>query len=124
MHSFYHKAHQTAARYKSEDKSEFEIVGLTPQFTPVIPAPYVSESTVKIGLELVETHEVKRNGTIFVVGEIIEVILPRNAVLTDGLIDLGVTATITASGLDTYYPTRQIARLSHANPDQDLSIIG
>jgi flavin reductase (DIM6/NTAB) family NADH-FMN oxidoreductase RutF len=122
--TFYHKAHQTAARYKAEDKSEFDIVGLTPHFTDALKAPYVMESTVKIGLELRETHEIRSNGTIFVVGEIIEVILPERAILTDGLIDLGITGTITASGLDTYYTTRKIARLSYANPSRDLNIIG
>jgi flavin reductase (DIM6/NTAB) family NADH-FMN oxidoreductase RutF len=122
--TFYHKAHQTAARYTHEDKSEFDIVGLTPQHTDALTAPYVKESPVRIGLELAEHHEIKSNGTIFVVGRIIEVMLPRNAVLSDGLIDLGITGTVTSSGLDTYYTTRKIARLSHANPQQDLNIIG
>lgn len=122
--TIYHKAHQTAARYKKEEKSEFDIVGLTPHYSDALKAPYVGESTVKIGLELRETHEVKTNGTIFVVGEVIEVTLPKSAVLSDGLIDLGITATVTSSGLDTYYTTRKIARLSYANPNQDLNIIG
>lgn len=122
--TFYHKAHQTAARYSDEGLSEFGIVGLTPFFSSVIKAPYVGESPVKIGLELKEKHEVKTNGTIFLVGEIVEVILPKSAVLSDGFIDLGVTGTITSSGLDTYYTTRKIARLSHANPGSDLKIIG
>ena len=121
--TFYHKAHQTAARY-SDDKSEFEIVGLTPEYTDALEAPYVRESAVKIGMKLIETHNIETNGTVFVVGEIIEVMLPKNAVLSDGLIDLGVTGTVTSSGLDTYYTTRKIARLSFANPNEDLSIIG
>ncbi len=122
--AFYHKAHQTAARYKYEDKSEFEIVGLTPHFTETLKAPYVKESPVMIGMELEETHKIKSNGTIFVVGRVVEVMLPRSAVLSDGLIDLGSTGTVTSSGLDTYYTTRKIARLSYANPDKDLDIIG
>lgn len=122
--TFYHKAHQTAARYGYDDKSEFDIVGLTPFFSDSLKAPYVAESPVKIGLELRERQEIKSNNSIFIIGEIVEVILPEKAVLTDGLIDLGATATITSSGLDTYYTTRKIARLSFANPDSDLRIIG
>lgn len=122
--TFYHKAHQTAARYGKEEKSEFDIVGLTPYFSDRIDAPYVAESPVKIGLEFREKHEIKSNNTIFLVGEVVEIILPERSLLSDGLIDLGVTATITSSGLDTYYTTRKIARLSFANPDSDLSIIG
>lgn len=122
--AFYHKAHQTAARYTHEDKNEFEIVGLTPKYTDAVNAPYVAESVVNIGLELRESHEIKANGTIFVVGEVVEVIMPQKALLSDGLVDLGATATVTISGLDTYYTTRKLARLSYANPMKDLSIIG
>lgn len=122
--TFYHKAHQTAARYKQEDRSEFDIVGLTPSYTDALKAPYVKESSLKIGLLYKESHEIKSNGTVFIVGEITEVILPRSAVLSDGLIDLGITGTITSSGLDVYYTTRKIARLSYANPGKDLQIIG
>lgn len=122
--TFYHKAHQTAARYKEEDRSEFEIVGLNPLYSDVLKAPYVKESSLKIGLEYRESHEIKSNGTVFIVGQIKEVILPRSAVLSDGLIDLGITATVTSSGLDVYYTTQKIARLSYANPGKDLRIIG
>lgn len=122
--TFYHKAHQTAARYSYDDKSEFDIVGLNPHYSDAVKAPYVSESPLKIGLEFRERQDIQSNGTVLIVGEVTEVILPRNAVLSDGLIDLGITATITSSGLDTYFTTRKIARLSYANPDSDLSIIG
>lgn len=122
--TFYHKAHQTAARYGTEEKSEFDIVGLTPYYSEALKAPYVSESPVKIGLELREQQKIKSNNTVFVVGEVVEIFLPKKALLSDGLIDLGATTTITSSGLDTYYTTRKIARLSYANPNEDLSIIG
>lgn len=122
--NFYNKAHQTAARYKYEDKSEFDIVGLKQHFSNTLPAPYVEESPVKIGLKLKEYMKIKSNGTVFIVGEVIEVIAVRNSVLSDGMIDMGVTETITSSGLDTYYKTNKIARLSFANPDKDLDIIG
>lgn len=122
--SFYHKAHQTAARYSQEDKSEFDIVGLTPYYSSGIEAPYVAESMIKYGLKLTEKHEIKSNGSIFIVGEVIEVILPKKIVLSDGFIDIGAAATITSSGIDTYYTTRKIARLSYAQPENDLTIIG
>lgn len=120
---FFTRAHQTAARYYY-NQSEFDVVGLTPLYTDVLKAPYVEESPVKIGLELKEEHTIKSNSTIFIVGEVVEVMLPEKAVLADGLIDLGVTGTITSSGLDTYYTTQKLARLSYAKPDQDLNVIG
>ena len=122
--TFYHKAHQTAARYSQDDKSEFDIVGLTPYYSKAIIAPYVTESIVKFGVKMTEKHEIKGNGAVFIVGEVIEVILPKKFVLSDGFIDIGAAATITSSGLDTYYTTRKIARLSYAKPGNDLTIIG
>lgn len=124
IHSnFFTRAHQTAARY-FHDQSEFDVVGLNPFYSDSCPAPYVKESSVKIGLKIKEELIIKSNSTVFIVGEVIEVILPEKAVLTDGLIDLGVTGTITSSGLDTYYTTQKIARLSFAKPDKDLNVIG
>ncbi len=120
---FFNKAHQTAARY-FDKKSEFDIVGLKPWTSDHFKAPYVASSPVKIGLELREEYEVKANGSILIIGEVVEAIVLKNAILSDGLIDLGVTGTITGSGLDTYYSTTKIARLSFAKPDQDLDIIG
>ena len=120
---FFNKAHQTAARYHGK-KSEFEIVGLKQWYSEHFKAPFVHESPVKIGFELREEYTLKSNGAILIIGEIVEATVQQNAILSDGLVDLGVTGTITASGLDTYYTTRKIARLSFAKPDEDLDVIG
>lgn len=120
---FFSRAHQTAAKY-NDNQSEFDVVGLKHFFSDDFPAPYVHESSVKIGLQLVEEYTVKSNGTVLIIGEVVEVILPGKAILSDGLIDLGFTETITGSGLDTYYTTSKIARLSHPRIDKDLDIIG
>lgn len=123
LEDFYFKAHQTAAKYNS-DKSEFEAVGLKAEYSDALPAPYVKESAIKIGLRLAEEHTIESNGTIFLVGEIIETIVPSRCLLSDGLIDLAMAGTITTSGLDTYYRTQKIARLSAANPGKELNKIG
>ena len=109
------QAHQTSASYE-KDISEFDACGLTPEYTETIKAPYVKESKIKIGLKFVEENEVKFNGTIFIVGEIQEIILPDEVVLTDGFIDIEKAGTITISGLDSYHETKRIARLSYAKP--------
>ena len=71
--SFYFKAHQTAAGYSS-DKSEFAMVGLTPDYSEKFPAPYVKESAIKIGLKLAEDITLKSNGKVIIIGEVVEVI--------------------------------------------------
>ena len=109
------QAHQTSARYE-KDISEFDACGLTPEYTETIKAPYVKESKIKIGLKFLEEQEIKSNGTIFIVGEIVEIILPDDVTAKDGFIDIEKAGTIAISGLDSYHETKRIARLSYAKP--------
>jgi flavin reductase (DIM6/NTAB) family NADH-FMN oxidoreductase RutF len=113
--NIFKKAHQTSARYDKE-VSEFDECGLTPEYSETIKAPYVKESTIKIGLKFVEEQEIKFNGTIFIVGEILEVILPDDVVGGDGFVDIEKAETVAISGLDSYHETKRIARLSYAKP--------
>lgn len=108
-------AHQTSARY-DKDVSEFDECGLTPEYSDTIKAPYVKESKIKIGCRFVEEHDIKFNGTIFIVGEILEVILPDDIVGKDGFVDIEKAGTVDISGLDGYHETKRIARLSYAKP--------
>ncbi len=112
----YRKAHQTSARYPKM-VSEFEASKLTKEFTKILKAPYVKESKIKYGLEFVEKHELKINGTILIIGKVIEVIIPENCLLAHGAIDIEKAETITISGLDSYHTTKQLSRLSYAKTD-------
>ncbi len=118
LEDFVDKAHHTSARW---DISEFEACGLSPEHTPSLPAPYVKEAHVKIGLQLKERVAIATNDTILIVGEIVEVMLPAKALGQDGFVDLEIAGTLTCSGLDTYHKTQKIARFSYAKPDQPLS---
>ena len=109
------QAHQTSARYE-KDKSEFDACDLTAEYTKLIPAPYVKESKIKIGLKFVEEQKINSNNTIFIVGEILEVILTDNFILSDGYIDIEKAGAIAISGLDSYHETNKIARLAYAKP--------
>ena len=117
---FYQKAHQTSARYTG---SEFEACGLSPSYSTGHPAPYVGESLLKIGLKLEEEHRLAINGTILVIGRVVELQLPEDCVQADGFIDLEAIGSITCSGLDSYHKTERLARLSYAKPDRPLKVI-
>lgn len=110
-------AHQTSARYARE-VSEFSAVGLTAEYGSLHPAPYVAESQLKIGLALRDIKPIELNGTVMVIGEIIEVLLPDNALAEDGFVDLAQMDTVTIGGLDGYYRVEPLFRLSYAKPDQ------
>ena len=115
--AIYKQAHQTSARY-DKTISEFDATGLTPEFSKLLEAPYVRESQIKYGLEFVEKHELKINGTILIIGKVVEIIIPESCLLAHGAIDIEKAETIAISGLDSYHTTHQLARLTYAKPDK------
>jgi flavin reductase (DIM6/NTAB) family NADH-FMN oxidoreductase RutF len=114
----YDEAHQTSARYE-RDESEFEAVGLTPEDYHGFPAPFVEEAKLKIGLVVKEMHTIQANQTVLIVGEIVSLRVPEQAVSEDGFIDLESLNTVTISGLDSYHSTSLIKRLPYAKK-QDI----
>jgi len=120
--SIYKKAHQTSARYDS-DTSEFEAVGLTPEFKNGFHAPFVKESHIQLGIELKETIDITINKTTMVVGEIVQLYIPEDCLVEDGFVDIEKANSITCSGLDSYHKTMRLDRLSYAKPNNELTSI-
>ena len=120
--NIFNKAHQTSARYPKEE-SEFEAVGLTPEYKNECFAPFVKESNVQIEMEFKEKIDLKINGTTLIIGQIKSIHLPLKAIQEDGFIDLEQLNTITCTGLDSYHKTQRINRLSYAKPNQNLKMI-
>lgn len=115
--NIFRQAHQTSARYP-KNISEFEATQLSPEFINGFKAPFVKESHIKFGVEFAEKHELKINGTILVIGKIVEVMLPESSLKADGAIDIEAAETIAISGLDSYHSTGKLARLSYAKTDK------
>jgi flavin reductase (DIM6/NTAB) family NADH-FMN oxidoreductase RutF len=115
--TIYKQAHQTSARY-AKNVSEFDATGLTVELGQLMSAPYVKESHIKYGLELAEKHELKINGTLLVIGKVIEVIVPEDCLLPHGAIDIEKAETIAISGLDCYHSTHQLSRLTYAKTEK------
>ena len=109
------KAHQTSARYP-KIVSEFDAVGLDFEVINDFPAPFVKASTIKIGVQFKEKVPFAINGTIFVIGEIKQITLPKDVVQTDGFVDLVNAGTITNSGLDSYHVVLDGRRFPYAKP--------
>lgn len=111
--SFVERAHYTSAKFE-KDVSEFEKCGLTEEFTKDFAAPFVAESAIKIGLRFVEEIPIRLNGTILVIGEIKHLVLPENALLENGNVDLNTVNDVAVSGLDTYHRVEKIASFPSA----------
>ncbi len=120
--NFYQQAHQTSARYNS-DTSEFDATGLTPEYKTETIAPFVKESSIQISAEFIRKIEIVENGTLMLVAKMSSIFLPENCIEEDGFVDIEKAGTITCNGLDSYYSTKKIARLTYAKPNVSNSEI-
>ena len=111
--SIYERAHQTSAKYPAEI-SEFDAVALREFYSESMPAPYVEESLVRIGLRFRDRIDIAANGTILIVGEIIETYFPSTCLESDGFLDIRKAGTVTVAGLDAYHRAERVGRLSRA----------
>ncbi|MBP4137025.1 flavin reductase family protein [Flavobacterium geliluteum] len=120
--AIYQQAHQTSARYDS-DISEFDAVGLTPEYKNNFQAPFVKESHIQLGIEFREKIDITINNTTMVIGEIVQLYVPEDCLYEDGFIDIERANTITCSGLDSYHTTKRLDRLSYAKPNKEITSI-
>lgn len=110
---FYEKAHQCSAKYP-QGVSEFEAVGLTPEWKDGIRAPFVKESVIKFACEFVQKIDIVLNDTTIVIGRIIYLEALDDCLMEDGSIDLNASETVTCSGLDTYHLAQWLGKLTYA----------
>ncbi len=113
---WYRAAHQTAARYPAH-QSEFAATGLTEQYLTGFYPPFVQESKVHIGAQFRERVDIRHNGTVMIIAEIVHIALPQDALMPDGFVDLAATGSLTVSGLDSYHTATRLSRLAYAKPD-------
>ena len=103
---FIKNAHYTSGKF-SKEISEFQRCGLTEEYFKDFDAPFVKESTFKMGLRFKEKIDITLNNTILVIGEIIELSMP-DTVLENDDIDLQATSAVGISGLNSYYSLNKI----------------
>lgn len=111
------EAHQTSARYPSEE-SEFMHTGLTPILSEAVNAPYVKESNISLAMQVQDIQLIPINKTELVIGQVVEVFMADNYVCDDGYVDIESAKSVAISGLDAYHSTKNIDRLSYAKPDE------
>jgi flavin reductase (DIM6/NTAB) family NADH-FMN oxidoreductase RutF len=110
---FIRKAHYTSTKFP-EGVSEFEACQLTPEFKFDFQAPFVKESQVQLGMKFIESHLIKRNNTLMVVGEIVHLSVPDHAMDERGFIDLAKLKSTGIGGLNSYYAFRKIGHFPYA----------
>lgn len=111
----YKKAHQTSARY-DKGISEFEKVGFVPFYYAGCIAPFVQEAVVKIAMKFEESIPIILNGTVLIIGSIIQVDLNDEIVGEDGFVNLSASEVLISQGLDAYFVSSEIGHLPYAKP--------
>ncbi|OOQ56640.1 flavin reductase family protein [Mucilaginibacter pedocola] len=112
---WYELAHQTSASYPS-GVSEFDACGFKKLYSPGFKAPFVQQSTVRIGLELREVIDMELNATTILIGEVAHILLDEQVITGDGTIDHMEAGTMTVAGLDSYFSAEFVGRLTYAKP--------
>lgn len=115
--SFIKKAHYTSAKFDREE-SEFDAVKLVEEYRNSFDAPFVKESQLKMGMRLVEEVPIKLNGTVLLIGEIQQLIIPDEVVSDEGHIDLSKNDTAGISGLNSYYGLRYLDSFPYARKEE------
>jgi hypothetical protein len=83
----------------------------------------VKESKVKFGMKFVEEIPIVHNGTILIIGEIMEIYLSDHCLEKDGNLDLNLVNDVCISGLSTYHKVSHKASFSYAKPDRKLELV-
>ncbi len=112
MPQFTEKAHYTSAKF-DQNISEFDICNLTEEYIMDFKAPFVKESTFKIGMRFKEAIDITLNNTILIIGEIEHISLPDIS-FADKDVDLEQTKSVGISGLNSYYELKKIATYPYA----------
>src|SRR5690606_28692463 len=103
---FIKNAHYTSGNF-SKGISEFQRCGLTEEYFEDFNAPFVKESTFKMGLQFKEKIDITLNNTILVIGEIVQLLMPDTVLINDD-IDLQASNAVGISGLNSYYSLNKI----------------
>ena len=111
------EGHYTSAKFDKET-SEYDVCHFTPEFQHEFPVPYVKESFLKMGLKHVESIPIKYNGTVMIVGKILQVYVAKSSLSEEGYINLEKAKSVGISGLNTYYDLKKIDSYPYARPHE------
>ena len=69
-----------------------------------------------MAVEFREKVDIELNGTILVIGEIVEVHLNKRSIQSDGKVNIASAETVAVSGLDEYHLAQSLGRFAYAKP--------
>ncbi len=113
------QAHQTAAKYDN-NISEFNQTGLEEEYLDDFFAPYVKQSSVKMGCRYLNEYHITENDTILVVAAIEHLYFEEGIQTPDGWLRLDDADTVAINGLDGYALPALLDRFHYARPGKEI----
>ncbi len=107
------QAHYTSSKFE-KNESEFKACNLSEEYRSDFMAPFVKDSTIKIGLKLIEDIEIKANGTHLVVGEVQFIDIEEDYIELDGQVDLEKAHNVVVTGLNQYSSVEKFVNYPYA----------
>jgi flavin reductase (DIM6/NTAB) family NADH-FMN oxidoreductase RutF len=113
----FEKAHQTSAKY-AHTVSEFDACGFKEWYHPKCHVPFIAEAPIKIAMKFEQKIDITINNTILIIGSIEQIEVDEALIAQDGFVALEKANILACAGLDAYYETHLIDRLSYATTDK------
>ena len=110
------RAHHTSARF-NRDQSEFDECGFESVTIDGTPAPFVSESPLKIGLTLQDHQPLAINGTHLIIGSVEQLSFANDVWRDDGTLDLTGMDLVCRVLLDRKHNVGPGRRFAYAKPN-------
>ena len=114
--SFIDQAHFTSIKLAA-NQSEFELCNLKEEYISHFHAPFVKESTIKIGLKLVENIEIKESKCRLIIGEIQFVNTDEDYIEDDGQLNLEKANDVCITGLNQYSSVKKMKNIPYARKE-------
>ncbi|WP_296317696.1 flavin reductase family protein [Winogradskyella sp. UBA3174] len=112
-------AHHTSAKY-DESISEFDATALQEEYKLDISVPFVKGSPIQMEMEYVEECPIAANGTILVIGKIVNLFVAKDLIEKDGFINLAKGKVASINGLDGYTIPELKTRLDYQRPKPEF----
>ena len=114
--SFFEQAHFTSAKFMS-DESEFDLCNLNEEYNENFHAPFVGESTIKMGLKLIEDIEIKESQCRLIIGELQFIDTKEEYIEEDGQLNLEKANDVCITGLNQYSSVKKIVNIPYARKE-------
>lgn len=108
-------AHHTSAKY-DRNISEFDMTGLREEYKVNYEVPFVKGAPVQIGMRYLEEYRIKANGTIMLIGEMMDIFIKDELLRPDGFVDLSRGNVAAINGLDGYVIPEFHKRMPYQRP--------